>query len=553
MKRLTYFLPATAVAAFFLFIAAAPVLTKYTGRFVGDAGFLTNAYPYVVGFAGASLMRSNSVTKTNWPQMFMTNLSAIVGASCVRFTNTAFEGKTTETLLSEYSAGLGNAAFKPGANERGIAFIGGGASHNSYSGGTLDFNIVSNLVRLALMCKADRYRVYCVLDSQDLNGGTTRSNVIFSVNAMLRATNTPPSLATPFDGIIDCEKLVRFQNQTCDGIHYTNETCKAVEAEAMKSVLGAPGTSVAFASKGFFEETKTPDVKSYQPWLTLSAAGGQFNFTNGSVNDDLVFNNPRATSSHWRTATDTTAVTNWNADTLGNMDFPGSVTMGFARTFSGQRLTIGRNFGITNNQVTIGGVSGDDNDPYLIVGQAGYIGYKMRYNMGNIGQTFLGSTYRNDTAHSENTVSTIGSSLIGQPAITNNIVYNDGSTAMGHVLMLRNVAGPTVVTNAGAGSQTGVVFFSGVCSTNDGSHQITLTTGTLPTLATTICTVTYGIAYPSGSAPNVILTPVSATAAALSGVTMVRVGSQSTTGYTIDAGATALTAATTYIWNMSVR
>ena len=103
---------------------------------------------------------------------------------------------------------------------------------------------------------------------------------------------------------------------------------------------------------------------------------------------------------------------------------------------------------------------------------------------------------------------------------------------------------PTISVGTGAGTSP-TVSISGT----DLAFKITLTTGTLPTASATVCTVTFNTAYTASPHPH--LTPASANAALLSGVTMVW-PSATTTTYALNSGTTGLTAATTYVWECDV-
>jgi hypothetical protein len=107
-----------------------------------------------------------------------------------------------------------------------------------------------------------------------------------------------------------------------------------------------------------------------------------------------------------------------------------------------------------------------------------------------------------------------------------------------------NPGTPTVAAGAGAGTSPTVTIVSG--GTNR-SYQLSVVTGTLPTGGATVATVTYSAAW--ATATNPVLTPANANAALLSGATMIY-SAGSTTTATVTAGATGLTAATTYIWNV---
>jgi len=106
-------------------------------------------------------------------------------------------------------------------------------------------------------------------------------------------------------------------------------------------------------------------------------------------------------------------------------------------------------------------------------------------------------------------------------------------------------AAPGIAAGAGAGTGPTV----GLSNATDLSGIVDVTTGTLPTAAAVVATITFASAY--GVAPNIQLTPHNAATALLSGATMVFVTS-STTTFVINAGATGLTGATAFSWYYSV-
>ncbi|CAB4152622.1 hypothetical protein UFOVP606_19 [uncultured Caudovirales phage] len=110
-----------------------------------------------------------------------------------------------------------------------------------------------------------------------------------------------------------------------------------------------------------------------------------------------------------------------------------------------------------------------------------------------------------------------------------------------------STSAPTGVVGTGAGTTPSAVTFS--TNANDIAGQVLVTTGTLPTAAATILTVTFNTAY--GTAPIVMLSPANAATALLSGITMVYTTSTTTT-FIITAGSTGLVAATAYVWNYHV-
>lgn len=102
---------------------------------------------------------------------------------------------------------------------------------------------------------------------------------------------------------------------------------------------------------------------------------------------------------------------------------------------------------------------------------------------------------------------------------------------------------PVGAAGAGAGGSPSSVTFD--ANATDLSGIVSITSGTLPTAAAVVMTVTFNTAY--ATAPHVELYPANAATALLSGVTMVYVTS-ATGNFVINAGATGLTAATGYSW-----
>lgn len=111
---------------------------------------------------------------------------------------------------------------------------------------------------------------------------------------------------------------------------------------------------------------------------------------------------------------------------------------------------------------------------------------------------------------------------------------------------LDNSPTPGIAAGTGAGTTPTVSIIG-----TDQSGQITVTTGTAPTLSGVIATITYasGFSFRTGTYP--ILFPGNSAAALLSGASMVfTTGSQ--TNFTITAGTSALLGATTYIFYYKV-
>lgn len=103
---------------------------------------------------------------------------------------------------------------------------------------------------------------------------------------------------------------------------------------------------------------------------------------------------------------------------------------------------------------------------------------------------------------------------------------------------------PTIVAGTGAGTSPTVSV-----TTNGKQLQVTVTTGTLPTgTNATIATVTLPNAL--SYTPLPVFSSASAATALLNGASMIYMTSTGTANVTITSGTTALTAATTYVWNI---
>lgn len=105
---------------------------------------------------------------------------------------------------------------------------------------------------------------------------------------------------------------------------------------------------------------------------------------------------------------------------------------------------------------------------------------------------------------------------------------------------------PTIVAGTGAGTSPTVSV-----TTNGKQLQVTVTTGTLPTgTNATIATVTLPNALTYTPLP--VFSSASAATALLNGASMIYMSSTGTANVTITSGTTALTAATTYVWNIAL-
>lgn len=105
---------------------------------------------------------------------------------------------------------------------------------------------------------------------------------------------------------------------------------------------------------------------------------------------------------------------------------------------------------------------------------------------------------------------------------------------------------PTVVAGTGAGTSPTVSVTS-----NGRGLQLTVTTGTLPTgTNATIATIT--LANALSYTPYPVFSSASGLTSLLNGASMIFMTSTGTANVTITSGTTALTAATTYVWNIAL-
>lgn len=132
-------------------------------------------------------------------------------------------------------------------------------------------------------------------------------------------------------------------------------------------------------------------------------------------------------------------------------------------------------------------------------------------------------------------LSTAAQTIAGVKTLSSNL-------SVAHIISTTGTGTITAGAGAGTGPSVSVVG-------NDLSGDITVTTGTLPTAGAVVVTLNYVSAFPNNSFP--LIYPANAATALLSGVTMVY-SSGTTTAMQINAGTTALTPATTYLWHYMV-
>lgn len=171
--------------------------------------------------------------------------------------------------------------------------------------------------------------------------------------------------------------------------------------------------------------------------------------------------------------------------------------------------------------------------------------------------TDIGSGYTTATLPKQNTTYLANVTNLGVGNFTgvsnssltvNQAVYTNGS----NVLISKDpntsliVGTPTIAAGTGAGTSPTVSVTS-----NGKQLQVTVTTGTLPTgTNATIATVT--LANALSYTPYPLFVAASANSSLLTGASMIYMISTGAANVTITSGTTALTAATTYIWNITL-
>lgn len=142
----------------------------------------------------------------------------------------------------------------------------------------------------------------------------------------------------------------------------------------------------------------------------------------------------------------------------------------------------------------------------------------------------------------------LGSLLYDTGTIVNTVLLSGQSIAVSKVTsthIVGSTSAPTIAAGAGAGTSPTIVIAG-----TDLAGRITLTTGTLPTVSATVCTVTFHTAF--SAAPYVILTLAGGGTGALGATAANVYVNETTTTFVVSVGTGGLTAATQYIWNYIV-
>jgi hypothetical protein len=104
---------------------------------------------------------------------------------------------------------------------------------------------------------------------------------------------------------------------------------------------------------------------------------------------------------------------------------------------------------------------------------------------------------------------------------------------------------PTIVAGPAAGTGATVSIIKG----NDRSMQIRILTGSSPVTGA-IATVSFAYPFAGGYIPSIKFSPANSNAASLNGPSQVFMDTNNTNSFTVTSGSAALTAATTYLFNI---
>jgi hypothetical protein len=122
-------------------------------------------------------------------------------------------------------------------------------------------------------------------------------------------------------------------------------------------------------------------------------------------------------------------------------------------------------------------------------------------------------------------------------------IFSQGTVSAVHVSGEQATNPPTIAAGSGAGSGPTIALDS---QSSDMSGYIDVTPGSSPATSAVVATVTFGTAYATHA--KCMLSPANAAASALTGTGKVFVPVPTTTAFTLNSGATALTPSTLYVW-----
>lgn len=272
------------------------------------------------------------------------------------------------------------------------------------------------------------------------------------------------------------------------------------------------------------------------------------------------------------TAGTSAVLVNSGSGVVGSIAASSFAYTGLANTFTGSLNTFsnnvsftGSNFGIGSRGSVNGGVLYGDGANNMAQASS------LAYNSGSGGTLKIGDNTTNGYVFSANNTSNLPAQLPFMTTTQRTGYIPSGTTSGGitydtnidRFFQLNNggvwkkmltsddyasliIGTPTIVAGTGAGTSPTVSVTS-----NGRSLQVTVITGTLPTgTNATVGTVT--LANALTYTPYPVFSSGNASTSLLSGASMIYMTSTGSANVTITSGTTALTAATTYIWNISL-
>ena len=142
--------------------------------------------------------------------------------------------------------------------------------------------------------------------------------------------------------------------------------------------------------------------------------------------------------------------------------------------------------------------------------------------------------------------------LLGYDATSGTLTFDKTAiaTATSNLFTNTNAAPNTLFPSIAAGPGAGSSAVAAITKLNYNTMQISVTTGTTPSASAIVASISFGLPFAGGYVPSPRFSP--ANAAALGGASQVFMDADSSTGFTITSGPSALTASTLYLWNVQV-
>lgn len=461
-------------------------------QFSGDSNMVIGCRPQFGGIAaevGAAGLNNNMVINCYIPKNPYTKVAGVEQIDCYNATGALF---TKFQDLTNVSAGY-QSYVAPGAGSNDNASFGKGALQNI---GTADYNSAFGALSLNSNTSADGNTAngYASLFSNTTGNYNTASGY-HSSYGNTTGSNTSDGYKSLFFNATGNHNTAAGREAlygSSGGLAISNNT--AVGQRALFSIIGDHNTAVG-SNAG------------------LNYLGSNSNYFGYNVAiNHIIGNNVHVFGSN-------ISAPAWNSENL--FDFGGAMVL---TNISATDSTAAPN-------VRCGiGVMAPESVLELRAGSAGVAG--MIFNS----QTpFTGTVAAGKIA-----LSFDGTDLFGRMGTTN---YKLTQQAVNLTAITTSGSAPSIAAGTGAGTGP-TISISG----NDVAGKITLTTGTTPTLAGTICTVTFSVAL--GATPKSVIITAASSAAAQSAINRVFIDAAtlSTTILELKNIGTALTASASYIW-----